>query len=294
MDMIALLSAALADRLAAAAPAIVALKTGHGHITGLLWRPDVVVTSEEIVGDRTTAAAARGGIEIQATLAGRDPTTNVAVFRLESSLPGALPATGGVPRVGSLALVAGADGTGAATARLAMVHATGPEWRSMSGGRIDSLIRLDVRLGLDEGGLVLDQDGAFLGMAAAGPRRRALVIPAATIARVVDPLLANGHIPRGFLGFGLQSVALSAALRSSSGQKRGSMVLQLVPDGPAEQAGVQAGDILLALDGFRFGQGRRIGVLTSPERIGEAIPLRLARAGVVMELPVRIGTRPES
>jgi S1-C subfamily serine protease len=294
MDIIEQLSRALADRLAYAAPYVVALRSGHRHRSGILWRPDVVVASEQVVGEHDQFVVVHGGTEQPAKLAGRDPTTNVAVFRLEKPLSGTPPQQGVTPRVGSLALVIGADQGGAPTARLAMVHATGPEWHSMAGGRIDRLIRLDVRLGADEGGPVLDQAGAFLGMSTSGPRRRTLVIPASTIARVVDPLLANGRIARGWLGVGLQPVAIPDPLRQATGQTRGAMVLQLSGNGPAEQAGVLPGDILLAIDDHRFGLGRRIVTLMGPERIGQTATVRLLRAGEVREIAVTIAARPSS
>lgn len=295
MDIIEQLSSALADRLAGAAPSVVALKAGPRHRSGILWRPDVVVTSQQVVGEHDAAVIMQNGTEVAAKLAGRDPTTNVAVFRLETPLPGGLTTPGSsTPRAGSLALVVGADPSGMATGRLAMVHATGPAWHSMAGGRIDNLIRLDVRLGADEGGPVLDPAGALVGMSTSGPRRRALVIPAATIARVVDPLLEQGHIARGWLGVGLQPVAVPGALQASTGQARGAMVLQLVTNGPAEQAGVLPGDILLSIDDFRFGQRRGLASLMGPERIGKAVTVRLLRAGETREIGVVIAARPRS
>jgi S1-C subfamily serine protease len=295
MDIIEQLSSALADRVAGASSSVVALKAGPRHRSGILWRPDVVVTSEQVVGDQDTALVMQNGTEVSAKLAGRDPTTNVAVFRLQTPLSGGLSTPGTCkPRAGSLALVVGADPSGMATGRLAMVHATGPAWHSMAGGRIDTLIRLDVRLGSDEGGPVLDPTGALLGMSTSGPRRRGLVIPAATIARVVDPLLEQGHIARGWLGVGLQPVAVPGALQASTGQARGAMVLQLVSNGPAEQAGVLPGDILLSIDDFRFGQRRGLASLMGPERIGKAVTVRLLRAGETREIGVVIAARPRS
>src|SRR5258708_31726785 len=76
MDIIEQLSSALADRLAGAATSVVALKTGPRHRSGILWRPDVVVTSEQVVGDQESATIIQGGTEVKAKLAGRDPTTN--------------------------------------------------------------------------------------------------------------------------------------------------------------------------------------------------------------------------
>ncbi len=292
MDPIAQLSDALADRVEAAGQAAVCLRLGSRPRAGILWRPDVVVTSEQVVGERDSVIVAQAGQEVVARLAGRDPATNVAVFRLETPLPGVLPAMAATPRVGSLAVLVGANESGAPTGRLAMVHEVGPEWHSLAGGRIEALIRLDARLGADEGGLVLDPSGALLGMSTAGPHRRVLVIPAATIVRVVDPLLAHGHIERGWLGVGLQPVPVPEGLRPLAGQARGAMVLSLVADGPAAAAGVMAGDILLAVDEFAFGQNRRLSTVLRPERIGERADIRLLRAGEAKTVPVVIGTRP--
>ena len=164
----------------------------------------------------------------------------------------------------------------------------------MAGGRIDTLIQLDARLGADEGGPVLDPAGGFLGMSTAGPRRRALVIPAATVARVVDPLLEHGHIARGWLGVGLQPVAVPDSQQSSTGQTRGAMVLQLVSGGPAEKAGVLPGDILLTIDDFRFGQRRGLASLMGPDRIGKSVTVRLLRAGEKQEIGVVIAARPRA
>ena len=292
MDLIAQFSDALANRVDAASPCAVALRLGSRPRAGILWLPDVVVTSEQVVGDRDSVFVAHAGQEVAAKLAGRDPGTNVAVFRLETALPGLLPAPAAAPRVGSLALMLGANEAGAATARLAMVHSVGPAWHSMAGGEIEALIRLDARLGADEGGPVLDPSGGLLGMSTAGPRRRVLVIPAATIARVVGPLLKTGRIPRGWLGVGLQPVSVSDNLRETAGQARGAMVLSLVPGAPAEQAGVMAGDILLTIDDFAFGQNRRLTTVLRAERIGQAAEVRLLRAGAPKTVSVTIAARP--
>ena len=66
-------------------------------------------------------------------------------------------------------------------------------------------------------------------MSTSGPRRRALVIPAATIARVLPALLADGHVARGWLGVGLQPVAVPESLRAAAGCDAGMMVVTSRP-----------------------------------------------------------------
>ncbi len=291
-DLLEEFSIALADRVAASSSCVVAIGTGRRHVSGILWRPDVVVTSAQELPDRGEFTLRRAGGEMTAQLAGRDSGTNVAVLRLAAPIDAALPPAAPAPRVATLALLGGADHAGAATGRLGMVHATGPEWHSQAGGRIDALLRMDVRLGTDEGGPVLDAAGRLLGMSTAGPRRRALVIPAATVERVLDPLLAEGRVARGWLGVGLQPVMVPDSLRAAAGRDSGMMVVSLAAGGPAAAAGVLPGDIMLDLDGTPVRRPRALAAAMGPERIGQSVTLRLLRAGALQTLSVVIAARP--
>jgi S1-C subfamily serine protease len=309
MDMIEQFSSDLADRIGAAGAFVVGVRTGGRPTSGILWRPDVVVASEQMLPpDLSALHVVQAGRSIGAVLAGRDPGTNVAVLKLETALdPAANPAapgggpvekSGGIPeaasalRVGNLALLVGADAAGAATGRLAMVHALGEAWHSMAGGRVDALIRLDARLGMDEGGPVLSLAGGLIGMSTSGPRRRTIVIPTSTLARVIDPLLADGRIARAWLGIGLQPVMIPDSFRQSTGRDSGLMVVSLAGAGPAETAGVLPGDIVLDIDGSAVSRPRALSALLGPDRIGQIALLRVLRAGAVQAISVAIAARP--
>jgi S1-C subfamily serine protease len=313
MDMIEQFSSALADRIAAAAGFVVAVRTGGRPTSGILWRPDVVVASEQMLPqDAAALQVVHGGRSIGATLAGRDPGTNVAVLRLETALdstpnggvpmgvpvgvpvgvPAGVPQEAEAVRVGNLALLVGADAAGAATGRLGMVHALGDAWHSMAGGRIDALIRLDARLGMDEGGPVLSLAGGLIGMSTSGPRRRTIVIPTATLMRVIDPLLTDGRIARAWLGIGLQPVMIPDSFRSSTGRDSGLMVVSLAGAGPAETAGILPGDVVLDIDGSAVSRPRALSALLGADRIGQVALLRVLRAGAVQAISVTIAARP--
>jgi len=292
MDMIEQFSDGLADRIAAASPFVVSIGTGKRPASGILWRPDIVVASEQTLPAESSAfQVVRGGQTVGATLAGRDPGTNVAVLKLDSALESAVPAAATV-RVGALTLVVGADAAGAATARLAMVHALGDAWHSMAGGRIDALIRLQTRLGADEGGAVLSLGGGLIGMSTSGPRRRTIVIPMATLARVVDPLLADGRIARAWLGIVLQPVSIPDSFRPATGRDSGLMVVGLAGGGPAEAAGILPGDIVLDIDGAAVNRPRALSALLGPDRIGQVVSVRVLRAGAVQAIGVTVAARP--
>ena len=162
----------------------------------------------------------------------------------------------------------------------------------MAGGRIDSLIRLDARLRADEGGPVLSTAGGLLGMSAAGPRRSTLVIPAETIERVLDPLLKEGRIARGWLGVGLQRVAVPDALRATAGCETGMMVVKLANGGPAENAGILPGDILLDVGSRHARHARALAAVLGPDQVGRTLAVRLLRAGTLQTLSVTVTARP--
>lgn len=292
------LSDAIADRAAAVAPLLAAIHGPRDRVlTGTLWRADTVVTSEQALHAADGyALELADGSRREATLAGRDPTTNTAVLRLaEPAAAPALPEPAAVPRLGALVLAFGAGPQSGPSVRFTSVREAGCAWTSQSGGRIAARIVLDMRASrAEEGGPVIDAHGHLVGMACAGPRGRALVIPHATLAPAVDALLAHGRVVRGWLGVGLQPVLVPESLRTPTGQCAGLMVVSLAPGGPAERGGVLPGDILLALGDVALTQSRSIRAALTPDRVGSTLPLRLLRAGAVTTCDVVIIARPEA
>jgi S1-C subfamily serine protease len=292
-DFLTQFSNALVARTALAKGAVAAIRLAHGrHITGLLWQSGLVVASEQSLPRKDEfELVAPGGAVVTAKLAGRDPSTNIAILRLAE--PIAAPAiAAGEAQPGALALAVGADGSGGASARLGVVNLAGPEWHSSRGGLIDRRIVLDLRLAhREEGGPVFDAAGTCLGMSTFGPRGQVIVIPTATIERVVPQLAKAGHIARGWLGVALQPVAVPDALRETADQSSGLMVMSVVEGGPAAQAGVLAGDIILSVDGTSTHRLRRIAKLFGADSIGRRADLRLIRSGAVITVQTTIAER---
>jgi S1-C subfamily serine protease len=259
----------------------------------MAWRPDIVVASEQSLPRKDDfEIVAAGGSVLMAKVAGRDPATNIAILRLAEQI--ASPSiSAGEAHTGAIALAIGADGTGGPSARLGLVNLAGAEWHSSRGGLIDRRIVLDVSLARrEEGGPVFDAAGACLGMSTFGPRGQVIAIPTATIERIVPLLLKNGRIARGWLGVALQAVAVPDALRETADRSSGLMVMSVVEDGPAAQAGIVAGDIILSVDGTSTHRFRKIARLFGPDSIGRKADLRLIRSGTVMTVQTTIAERP--
>jgi S1-C subfamily serine protease len=293
-DLLAQFSTALTVRAELAKNAVVAIRRAHGrHITGMVWRSDIVVTSEQsLPRNDDFELVALGGSVIAARIAGRDPGTNIAILRPAEQLPSPSIAAGEA-HTGAIALAIGADGTGGVSARLGLVNLAGAEWHSSRGGLIDRRIVLDISLAQrEEGGPVFDAAGACLGMSTFGPRGRVIAIPAATIERIVPLLLKDGRIARGWLGVALQAVAVPDALRESAGQSSGLMVMSVVEDGPAARSGIVAGDIILSVDGISAYRFRRIAGYFGSDSIGRTAEVRLIRSGKVITVQTTIAERP--
>lgn len=292
-DLLAQFSGALTARAERAKNAVVAIRRAHGrHITGMVWRSDVVVTSEQsLPRNDDFELVAAGGSVIAARIAGRDPSTNIVILRPAEQLPSPSIAAAEA-HTGAIALAIGADGTGGVSARLGLVNLAGAEWHSSRGGLIDRRIVLDISLAQrEEGGPIFDAAGACLGMSTFGPRGRVIAIPAATIERIVPLLLKDGRIARGWLGVALQAVAVPDALRESAGQSSGLMVMSVVEDGPAARAGIVAGDIILSVDGISAYQFRKIAGYFGSDSIGRKADVRLIRSGKVITVQTTIAER---
>jgi S1-C subfamily serine protease len=292
-DVLGQLSNAISARAEAAKNAVVAVHLGEGrHLTGMVWQSGVVVVSEQSLprGDEFELVAP-GGSTVAAKLSGRDASTNIAILKTADAI--AAPALAAAEaHMGALALVIGADGEGGASARLGVVNLVGGEWHSRRGGLIDRRIVLDIGLARrEEGGPVFDTAGGCLGMSTFGPRGQVIVIPHATLTRVVPQLVKDGHVSRGWLGVALQAVAVPDALRESADQSGGMMVMSVVENGPAAQAGIVAGDIILSVDGISAHRLRKIARYFGADSIGRKADIRLIRSGAIITVQTTIAER---
>jgi S1-C subfamily serine protease len=280
--------------VASASGSVVAVHgRGRRPSSGLIWEPGLAISAEETIeDDRALALTLPDGSRVEAALAGRDPTTDIAVLRYASDAASAGFAAAERAkdlRPGQIALAVGRQGVDV-VAVFGIVALAGAAWRSSQGGLIDARLRIDARLALTaEGGAVVAADGSLIGMAAFAPRRRVLAIPASTIARVVETIKDKGQVARGYLGVGLQRVRLPAP--DGAEPRRGAMVMTIDPAGPAHAAGILQGDIIVALGGAAVTGLRSLYQQLGPDSVGRTVPLELVRAGARHGVDVTIAPR---
>jgi S1-C subfamily serine protease len=280
-------SAALAAATADAAARVVAVEGGGPwSISGVIWQTGLVVTAHEgLSGDDEFIVTRPDGKHQRAALVGRDPSTDVALLKLETGDFAEWTAAE-ASAVGSLALAVGRGANGPLSA-FGIVGEAGPAWRSMRGGLIDARLVLNLRLGGRlEGGAVIGPDGRLIGLAVSGPRRGALAIPAATVARAVAALSARGYVARGYLG---------ASMHPLAGKSGGGVILVGVePGGPAAKSGLVVGDIITTWEGEVVQSVGSISERLGTDAVGKSVKLGVVRGGNAIDVDVTIGERPRA
>jgi S1-C subfamily serine protease len=279
-------STALEGMVGTLAPSLVSVISHRMQASGFVWRAGLIVTSDERLAEEgDVRVTLPGGESTVAHLVGRDPSTAIALLKVERPDLQPVAMAAAIPAPGALVLAVGAEG-GAPTAALGLVSVSKGPWQSMRGGEIDARVEIDARLrSTAEGGLAVNAAGQAFGMTVFGPRRRVLVIPSVTIGRIAARLETHGHIPRGYLGLGLQPVTIE-------GGGSGIMVMSVDPKGPGAAANIHQGDVLASWDGKPISKLQPLLRSLGPDSVGKLVAIELRRGGQSHQTRLQIGERP--
>ncbi|MBI2303235.1 MAG: trypsin-like peptidase domain-containing protein [Chloroflexi bacterium] len=291
------LSEDLVAIVAKAGPAVVRVEARRRFpASGIVWSSDaVIVTAHHVVEQEDNIRIALSdGQTIPATLIGRDPATDVAALRAQVS--GLTPPVWAEPdslRVGHLVLALSRPGK-TVHATLGIVSALGEGWTTPVGGRVDHYLQADVGLypGFS-GGPLVNAEGHILGLnTLALLRGIPITVPSPTVRRIVEGLLADGRIRRGFLGVGTQPVRLPSPVAQQLGQETGLLIVSVAPGSGAEKAGLLLGDTIVNLGGQPMRHMDDIMVFLGDVQMGTKLPIRILRGGRLRELSATVGERP--
>lgn len=293
------LSNALASATEQAAATVVAVHSeARGSASGVVWRPGVIVTSEHALRrDEDIRVTLVDGRVAQATLVGRDPSTDLAVLKCAEAT-NAVAATGDPTTLkpGSLILAVGrtrASGPVAAFGAVSLVAQERKTWTAVS---LSPYVRLDVSIQPTAvGGAVVDAAGKIFGVITPRfGRFGSTLTPAATVNSVVDTLLEKGRIPRGYLGVGLQPVRLPEALRQllNREERTAVIVLEIEPNSPANRAGLMIGDIIVSLGSKAVSRLEDIHSKLHGSAIGKPFAIGFVRGGALQEAEITVAERP--
>ncbi len=259
--------------------------------SGIVWRDGVIVSASHTVRrDDEIPVTLPNGDSTVATVAGRDPATDLIALRIKGAKSHVAPrADSSSLRVGSLVLAVGRPGRNL-SASFGIISAVGEGWRSWQGARIDRVFRLDLSVydGFS-GGPLVDASGAVLGLNnSALARGTPMALPAKAVDRVLDELLESGHVRRPFIGVAVQPVALSASLvkQHQLGHDSGLLIVSIADASPADKAGVLLGDVLLEASGQSIGRPDDLLDALSSIENGGVVTLKLLRGGTIKTVSV--------
>ena len=266
-----------------------------GQGSGVVFTPDgYVLTNSHVVAQATRLRASlTDGQSYEAALVGDDSVTDIAVLRLLGG--GFSHAELGISaglRVGQLVVAIGNPLGFTCTVTAGIVSALGRTLRTRSGGLIDSVIQTDAPLNPgNSGGPLVSGAGRVIGI------NTAMIAPAQgicfaigidTAIWVATRLMRDGRVRRSRLGLSAQTVPITTRVRRFHGlqQSSGAMVSDLAPDGPGKQAGLQAGDVLVSLDGVPVTGVDDLHRALTAERAGLQVPLGVLRRTELLTVPV--------
>lgn len=290
------MSNAMAEITSRAAPAVVSVSGRRRRpASGVIWSDEgLIVTANHVVErDENIIVSTAHGEEHTAELVGRDPNTDLALLRIPAA--GHHVATWATIQdlaTGQLILALGRPG-GSIQATLGVISSIEGPWRHRGGGHFDAYIQTDVTMypGFS-GGPLLTATGTFAGInSSALARGVSVTIPASTVQKTVNALLTHGHIPRAFLGIGVQPVQLQSELSAERAQETGLMVMSIEAGGPAASAGLLQGDILLRIDEQPLRTVDDLQNWLSETNADIQFSLELLRSGALRTIEATVGSR---
>jgi S1-C subfamily serine protease len=263
--------------------------------SGIAFAGDLVLTADHVIEreDGITVMLANG-TEAAASLAGRDPGSDLAVLRLEKERT--TPAQPAMQvRIGQLVLALGRPSDTGIEASLGVISAIGGPVRTPQGS-LDKYIRTDATPypGFS-GGPLVDAEGLVVGVNTSGMGRGVtLTIPADYAWKMADQLARTGSVKRGYLGVRSEAVELSEAAQKAlkRTQATGLLLVGVERKSPAEAGRLIVGDILVGVNGQPVPDHDALFAHLTGEVVGEAIPLEVLRGGELRTFTVEIGTRP--
>jgi serine protease Do len=284
--------AQLADAVERISASVVGLLARRTSGAGVVWRDGVAVASAAALWRASRVAVVLpDGEQVDGTVRGIDPATDLAVVSFaerRTAVPIARDGDAAASvRVGDVVFAAGREPSGHLQASFGHIGAVAGPWRTWRGGQLDRLIRLDGGLypGL-LGSAVADAGGRVLGIASAAfSRHHGVVVPAATIDRVVEPLLTHGRVARGYLGIAAQPVRAHRDGEAVDGL----LVTSVADDSPAARAGLLVGDVIVTLASEPAGSLERV---RERLQVGAQIELGISRGGRAQALSLQVTERP--
>lgn len=260
-----------------------------------------LVTNNHVVGEGSSfTVVTHDGKELDAKLVGTDPRTDLAVLKVEGdgNFTYVDFADDSKVRVGDWVVAVGNPFGLGGTVTAGIVSARG---RDIGAGPYDDFIQIDASVNRgSSGGPTFNLNGQVVGINTAifspsgGNVGIAFDIPASTAKQVVQDLMKNGTVQRGWLGVEIQPVTAEIAESLGLKSDKGALVSSAQEDGPGKKAGISAGDVITQVDGKDVASPKELARLIGAYQPGKPVDVTLWRDGKSETVKVDLGTLPSS
>jgi Do/DeqQ family serine protease len=259
----------------------------------ILTNNHVVAEADEIV------VALRDGRSMAAQLVGTDPETDIAVLAVKAQdLPAITLGDSNTIRVGDVALAIGNPfGVGQAVT-MGIISATGRSELGIT--TFENFIQTDAAINPgNSGGALVNAYGQLLGINTAilsqsgGSQGVGFAIPIAVAKIILEQIISHGRAVRGWIGVGVQDLNPELAESLNLDAKEGALVTQVLNNSPAEQAGLQPGDVISHINGKQIDSSKDLINLVTGVVPGKRIELRGQRGREKVTLDIEVGERPQ-
>ncbi len=258
----------------------------------LLTNNHVIAGAEQIV------VALKDGRETLGRIIGADPETDLAVLKIDlPDLPVISAGKSDQVRIGDVALAIGNPFGVGQTVTMGIVSATGRNQLGIN--TYEDFIQTDAAINPgNSGGALVDARGRLLGINTAifsrsgGSQGIGFAIPVKLASSVMTSIIEHGQVVRGWLGLEVQALTPELAETFGLQQRTGILVAGVLRDGPAAQAGLLPGDIILSIAGQSAMDGRSSMNQVANMRPGKKVEMEVLRQGEVQRLQAEIGLRP--
>ena len=260
-----------------------------------------VVTNNHVIQDADEITVIlHDDTRLKAELVGRDAKTDIAVLRVKpkDKLPAVKFGNSDKSRVGDWILAIGNPFGLGGTVTAGLISARG---RDINAGPYDDFLQTDASINRgNSGGPMFNIDGEVIGINTAifsptgGSVGIGFAIPATAAKPVIDQLIKHGQVRRGWLGVHIQAVTDEIAETLGLKEASGALVASVIKDGPAEQAKIEAGDVILEVYGKKITEMRRLPRMVADTEVGKSVPVIVWRNSKKVTLAAKVGELAET
>lgn len=263
--------------------------------SGIAYAEDLVLTADHVITrEENIKVTLPDGRTLEATLAGRDPGSDLALIRLSEKILSPAQTSDSV-KIGQLVLALGRPNKQGVQASWGIITSINGPARTHRGGLLDEFLQTETTPypGFS-GGPLINTEGEVIGLNTSGlTRGSSLTIPVKVAWHIADSLAEHGSVKRGYLGVRTQMVEIPEEARTAlkRGQTSGLLILWLEENGPAQSGGLFVGDTITAVGGQPVSDPDDLFSALSSDTVGKPTPVEVLRGGKPEVVNVTVGER---